>query len=117
MDYQYFHPPTDQRYIAGNSSPVITEDYTVTPTVTLTLEAIDASGNTRTMWHEVFLDGNPFGSGFTPASYELISGTEYSVAVGEFQQYTFDQWEDGSTDNPRIFTITSDTTFTAFYND
>jgi len=34
---------------------------------------------------------------------------------GAYYIYTFDEWSDGSTDNPRTVNLTSDTTLTAYY--
>jgi len=53
--------------------------------------------------------------GFSPESFTVNNGETYQVFVSDFGGATFTQWSDGNTDNPRTFSITSDTTFTAFY--
>jgi len=104
---------------AGNTSPVSTEDYVITTPsiVTLTIEAIDNNGVTRSMWNGIILDGTTLGTGFAPASYLVTTGVEYTAFVGEFGPYVFDHWEDASTDSSRLITIIEDTTITAFMLD
>ena len=85
-------------------------------TSTLTVNAIDTNGDERSMWTVLYLDGNSIDTGFTPESYELTSGVEYKVSVANFESYIFDHWEDGSTIEPRTFSIITDTTFTAHYS-
>jgi len=67
------------------------------------------------MWNELILDGTIIDSGFTTASYQLTSGTEYTAFVDNYQDYQFDHWETGSTDPNRIITLNQDTTITAYY--
>ncbi len=84
--------------------------------INLTIQAIDSNGDVRSLWNVLYLDGNQIDEGFTPESYQITSGVEYSVFAANYKQYTFDHWEDGSTDNPRMISIDADKTFTAFYN-
>ncbi len=44
---------------------------------------------------------------------KLIKGDTCILAVCPNYGYHFDHWSDGNTDNPRIFVLTQDTTFTA----
>ena len=84
-------------------------------TVTLTVEAFDFSGNSLGQWNVLRLDGTIIGTGYAPESYTIVPGTEYELHIANYQQYSFDRWETGNTNSHRTFSITSDTTFTAFF--
>jgi len=84
-------------------------------TVTLTVEAFDFSGNSLGQWNVLRLDGTIIGTGYAPESYTIVPGTEYNLHMANYKQYSFDRWETGSTNSHRTFSITSDTTFTAFF--
>ena len=43
-------------------------------------------------------------------------GREIELKATENPGYTFIQWDDGSTDNPRRVTVTADVTYTAYFN-
>jgi len=103
---------------SGNVSPEITEDYeiTISSTVTITVQATDTNEDTRSLWSVLQLDGTTIGNGLTTKTYEVTTGTVYTISVSNYNQYTFIQWEDGSTENPRTFSVTGDTTFTALFN-
>jgi hypothetical protein len=53
-------------------------------------------------------------SGFTPGTFKLTPNAEYSVLM---DAQDFSQWEDGSTANPRLITLSEDETktITAYY--
>ena len=42
-------------------------------------------------------------------------GTEIQISATATEHYHFVEWNDGNTDNPRTFTVTSDSTFTATF--
>ena len=44
-----------------------------------------------------------------------IAGTQATIQAFPSQGYVFTKWSDGSTDNPRTFTVTSDLTLVAFF--
>ena len=67
------------------------------------------------MWSGVKLDGTFLDSGNTPKSFQIDSGTEYTAFAGNFEEYSFDCWGDGSADSDIQITITEDTTITAYY--
>jgi len=104
---------------SGNVSLVGTESYVITipTTVTLTIEAIDSNGFPKNMYNGIIVNGTTIATGFTPASYQITTGIEYTAFVADFNQYIFDHWEDGSTDSSRIITLIQDTTITAFMLD
>ena len=44
-------------------------------------------------------------------------GEEVTIEAYPIDGYHFTQWDDGVTDNPRVVTLTSDTSFTAFFEE
>src|SRR5207245_8101050 len=57
-------------------------------------------------------------TGFSPATFVLKNGAQYTVGMGNFATDIFDHWQDtGSTTNPRPISISSDTQLTAVYRD
>ncbi len=66
-------------------------------------------------WVAIFQGGVIVDSGFSPMTFTLNIGESYEVGAGSFGATVFDHWEDASTDNPRPFSITTDTTYTASY--
>ncbi len=55
-------------------------------------------------------------SGYTPETYSGTSGTTYQVTVADSGTYTFNHWDDGSTNRVRTLTLTQATTLTAYYS-
>ena len=52
----------------------------------------------------------------TPVEYQdLQSGDQVEVLVTPDVTYRFTHWNDGNTDNPRTFTVTEDTEYTAYF--
>lgn len=99
--------------IAGNSMAAGQANVTVS----LTVKSVDLSGNPLNgMWTELYFDGRLIASGFTPVTFTVNSGSQYSVAVADFQDIVFNHWEDGSTNRFRTIMLTQDTTVTAFYS-
>lgn len=52
-------------------------------------------------------------AGTTANTYLVVPGTEVAIKATAAEGYIFTDWNDQNTDNPRIFTVVSDTTFTA----
>ncbi|MGI0020937.1 MAG: PKD domain-containing protein, partial [Nitrososphaera sp.] len=109
------------RTVALNSDTELTAYY-VTPssslTRTLTVATQDEGGNALSGYWTVLYDssGNSVASGFSPATFTLDSGQQYSVSVGNYGGNSFDRWADnGSTANPRDVSITANTQLTAIY--
>jgi hypothetical protein len=48
-------------------------------------------------------------------SYTGNAGTQYTVCMSNYQNYVFDHWADGSTDNCKTITPTKARTLTAYY--
>jgi hypothetical protein len=90
-------------------------------TAMLTVNALFLNGTQPPAGFEVDVfdcQGNFFGTGFTPVTFNLQTGEPYTVYPDmHFGVCTFDHWQDtGSTTLGRVVTITSDTTLTAMYN-
>jgi hypothetical protein len=91
-------------------------DSASTSTVSLLVESADMEGSAFDgMWVGLWQDGELIQEGPTPFSVEIQSGADYEVFMGNFENITFDHWEDGSTDPQRAFAIDDDATFIAFY--
>ena len=109
------------RTLTLNTDTAITAHYRTPssqPTWTLTVRSQDAGGSTITGYRATLYDssGNAITSGFTPATFALNSGQQYSIGMNGFGQYAFDSWADnGSTANPRGVSITANMQLTAVY--
>ena len=88
------------------------------PTPKLTIKTVDSTGAVTTgYWTALFKDDVETDNGFSPETYIVNSGESVEVLVGGFLGRAFNNWGDGNTDNPRIFSITSDEMHTAHYNE
>ena len=99
-------------------------DVTVPPTQSiLNVNAADLTGSAIEDVYVTIAEGNRvLFAGNTPVSYPVKAGTTYNLGTSleevlENASYTFDHWDDGSTDRKRTVTPTSQssTTLTAFY--
>src|SRR2546427_10719835 len=96
----------------------------ITPTAagitssTITVNAITANNETLHQWVTLSdSSSNVIAKGFTPTTFSVTSGSQYTVHVLNFQNTIFNHWDDdGSTDSSRTITPTQDTTYTAIYN-
>ncbi|HYL65699.1 MAG TPA: fibronectin type III domain-containing protein [Nitrosopumilaceae archaeon] len=62
--------------------------------------------------------GGLVSSGFTPIVFDLKTGEQYTVGMGDYNTFVFDHWSDtGSSVNPRSVSITNNTQITAVYRD
>ena len=114
--------PTTLSFVAadtlGNTSPVSAENYIITPQTTteITIITVDGTGVEITgYWTVISQGGTPLQTGFSPLTFTVNLIETYEVMVSDWAGITFDHWDDGSTVNPRTFSITSDTTLTASY--
>lgn len=84
----------------------------------LTIRTVNSAGEEITgYWTVFYQDSAVVQTGFSPERFIANDGETYEVFMGDFAGKSFDHWEDGSTENPRTFSITSDQTFTANYNE
>jgi hypothetical protein len=100
-----------------------TDDPEPTPppsgTAQLTVNTRYANDNPLSGMYTTLRQGGATGTivatGFSPATFTLDAGTQYTVTTSDYQQNTFYQWDNGSTTRARSVTISSDTTVTALY--
>ncbi|MDE2589125.1 MAG: fibronectin type III domain-containing protein, partial [Patescibacteria group bacterium] len=108
-------------YGAEASPPSNTASATTqSSTYKLTVSTQLSTGDTLTgMYTELRNStGQIAASSFSPATFVLKNGAQYTVGMGNFVTYIFDHWADtGSTTNPRPVSISSDTQLTAIYRD
>src|SRR2546426_630056 len=103
------------------ASGLASAQFTVTSTTTtlsLTVNSVDLSGNSFTgQWVQLNdSSGNTIATGFTPATFSVTSGSQYTVFAANFQNVVFNHWSDGNTNPSRAITPTQSTTLTAYYS-
>src|SRR5256712_586183 len=103
------------------ASGLASAQFTVTSTTTtisLTVNSVDLSGNSFTgQWVQLNdSSGNTIATGFTPATFSVTSGSQYTVFAANFQNIVFNHWSDGNTNPSRAITPTQSTTLTAYYS-
>ena len=67
------------------------------------------------LWTEVGSDKNNI-SGFTPFSSAAVLGNSYTVTMSNFQNYTFDHWDDGTVNSTKIVVLNKNMTLIAYYD-
>src|SRR2546427_2392159 len=112
----------------GTSSPSNTNSATTSSTsttpppsptsVSLAVNSVDLSGSSFTgQWVQLNdSSGNTIATGFTPATFSVTSGSQYTVFAANFQNTVFNHWGDGNTNPSRAITPTQSTTLTAYYS-
>ena len=58
---------------------------------------------------------DPVGAGTVTGGGTYPAGTEVTLTATANTGYTFSQWQDGNTDNPRTITVNGDETYTAYF--
>src|SRR3989442_3060105 len=91
---------------------------TTSTSVSLTVNSVDLSGNSFTgQWVQLNdSSGNTIATGFTPATFSVTSGSQYTIFAANFQNTVFNHWSDGNTNPSRAITPTQSTTLTAYYS-
>ena len=86
-------------------------------TATLQVETQDEEGNAiEGHWTVLYNAAGAYADArFSPAKFDLDGGSKYFVRATSYGGHVFERWLDGSTENPRAVTVTSDTTLTAVY--
>src|SRR2546428_8273341 len=106
------------------SVPGISESNNIIPqataqivTSTLTVTTQDISGNTLTgLYITLKLSGTTVATGFSPVTFTLNNGVQYTVTAAGYRTHVFDHWLDtGSTSSSRAITINTNTQITAVY--
>src|SRR3989441_1806623 len=95
-----------------------TTSSTPSTTISLTVNSVYLSGNSFTgQWVQLNdSSGKTIATGFTPATFSVTSGTQYTVFAANFQNVVFNHWSDGNTNPSRAITPTQSTTLTAYYS-
>jgi len=119
-DYTFDHwndgSTSRQKTVTGGQATTLTAYYkTSAPKeVTLTVKTVRLDGSAITgLW--ITISGSGSATGYSPLSYTAKAGSQYTVTAGEWQNYKFDHWENGSTSRSRTITPTSNTVLTAYY--
>ena len=117
-EYRVSATAADGTSAVSNYAQATTFDEVSAPTtVILSVHSDDTSGNEFDgMWAELWQDGQIIQEGPTPFEVEVQTGSDYSVFMNDWENTTFDHWEDGSTDAQRALCITGDTSLTAFFD-
>ena len=110
------------RTVSLNADMTMTAYYKTPPstqaTWRLTVVSQDSAGNTISGYRTTLYDsaGNVIAGDFTPATFTLNAGQQYSIGMGDFGASMFNHWDDNdSTANPRGVSITADTQLAAVY--
>jgi fibronectin type 3 domain-containing protein len=104
---------------AGTSSPSNTASATTSlRNVSLIVNSVNLSGTSITgMWVELHAaNGATIATGFTPKTFQVTSGTQYTVYVANYKTTLFNHWDNGSTNPGRTITLTANTVLTAYYS-
>jgi spherulation-specific family 4 protein len=85
--------------------------------VSLSVKSAGLTGTSiNGLWVEVYSStGSLLKTGYTPLAYTVNSGQSYTVIMGEWQNYVFDHWDNGSTSKSRSISISQDTSITSYY--
>ena len=105
------------RKITVSKATTLTAYYSTGPKeVNLTIKSAGLTGNSISgLWVEIYSGSSLLKTGFTPLSYTVKSGQSYIVTMGEWQNYIFDHWDNGSTSRSRTISLSQDSTITAYY--
>src|SRR2546422_61553 len=105
-------------YLSSEIAALDTGSSSTLPTISLAVNSVDLSGNSFTgQWVQLNdSSGNTIATGFTPATFSVTSGSQYTVFAANFQNTVFNHWSDGNTNPSRAITPTQSTTLTAYYS-
>jgi len=78
---------------------------------TVNTSGVDIIGYYTTLWQNGLL----LEAGFSPYSFNVNTGEMYQVAVSDYGNMFYNIWDDASTNPFRSFSLTSDSAFTAVY--
>jgi hypothetical protein len=107
------------RQVTMNADTTLTAYYntgsSTTPSkVTITIKSVGLDGSPITgLW--TVISGAGSATGFTPLSYTANAGSQYTITMGEWQNFKFDHWDNGSTSKSRTVTPNGNIVLTAYY--
>jgi hypothetical protein len=84
-------------------------------TASVTVQSVSGTAALTGMWTVIKSDGNTVVSGFTPLAFSGEIGQAYTVQVSNYGSNIFQHWNDGSTSPVQTFTLTAQTTLTAYF--
>jgi hypothetical protein len=96
----------------GQMVPNAGANYTFTVTSNRNLVAHYQTGPTE---YTIITDVIPTGSGIVTGGGTYSSGVQATLTAIANEGYTFEDWQDGNTDNPRSITVTDNATYTAYF--
>jgi len=98
----------------GWDDGVIDNPRTITVTGNATYTAIFSEQGA--VYYTITTNVDPVGAGTVSGGGTYEEGTTVTLTATANSGYTFDHWNDGSTQNPRTITVTSSMSFTAYFN-
>jgi hypothetical protein len=120
QDYEFDHWSTGSTrstlQVVVSGEVKLTALYSTGPSeVELRVRTVGLDGSPISGLWTVIEDSGARTTGFSPVSYEAQSGKRYTVTVGDYRNYVFDHWENGSKDRSRTITPDDDTVIVAHY--
>ncbi|MGI0088645.1 MAG: fibronectin type III domain-containing protein [Nitrosotalea sp.] len=103
----------------GTSSPSSTASAKTSSTqVSISVNSVDLCGKPITgMWTILrYTNGTTVTQGYTPASFNVMSGITYVDHVGNYGTTVFNHWNGGNTTSYYTITPTQNATLTAYYS-
>ena len=103
--------------VTPSAATTLTAYYQTGPTVvSVSVNSVGLTGSPVSgLWTVVTNSGGSTTTGFTPVAYTATAGSTLTVTVGDYQNYVFDHWANGSTSRTITLSPTSDTVLTAYY--
>lgn len=81
----------------------------------VTVNASSVLGKPLTGFWTVVTFGKNSSSGFTPFTFDAVPGTNYTITMSNFQNYTFDHWNNGTKSNSITISPNGNLILTAYY--
>ncbi|MGI0086874.1 MAG: fibronectin type III domain-containing protein, partial [Nitrosotalea sp.] len=102
----------------SNTASGTTSSGTTSTPVTITVNSVKLSGTSFTgMWVELHAsNGTILATGYTPATFTVTPGVQYTVYAANYQSTIFNHWSNGSTNSSITITPTQNTALVAYYS-
>ncbi len=103
---------------ASNTSFATTSAGTSGSTVSVTVNSSNLSGTAfNGMWVELHAsNGTTLATEYTPITFQVASGSAYTIVSSNYQNYVFNHWNDGTTAPSATITPTQNVTLTEYYS-